>query len=108
MLHALNHAFDRESMDLLLYLHQQGEKPHWYSGDGVLKFAGFFAAGLVQFGEQSATDTFSGTGADSDSVNLYASCHEVYLSQKGNLLVEAWKAGDEAKYKYALSLEASV
>jgi hypothetical protein len=95
MLHALNSAFDRDSMDLLLYLHQRGDAPHWYSGDGVLRFAGLFAAGLVQFGRQSAADTFA---------NMYASCHEVVLSQKGTLLVEAWKAGDETKYKKAIAM----
>ncbi len=95
MLHALNNAFDRESMDLLLYLHHRGDEPHWYSGDGVLRFAGLFAAGLVQLGKQSSAETF---------VNMYASCHEVVLSQKGVLLVEAWKAGDEATYERALSM----
>jgi hypothetical protein len=104
MLHALNHAFDRISMDLLLYLHQRGEKPHWYSGDGVLKFAGLFAAGLVQFGKQYASDTFGGIGEDGTSVSLYSSCHEVILSQKGKLLVEAWKKGDANGYKMALSI----
>lgn len=95
MLHALNAAFDRECVDLLLYLHQRGIATHWYSGDGVLRFAGLFAAGLVEFGRQSAADTF---------VNIFASCHEVFLSKKGALLVEAWKAGDEAKYKLAIAM----
>jgi HNH endonuclease len=93
MLHALNHAFSKESMDLLLFLHQRGASPHWYSADGVLRFAGLFAAGLVQFGEQNVQETF---------VSFYESRHQVVLSEKGALLVEAWKSGDEERYKAIL------
>jgi hypothetical protein len=49
MLAALNNAFDRESMDLLLYLWHTKDKDIWYSGDALLRFAGLIAAGLVAF-----------------------------------------------------------
>lgn len=92
MLHALNHALSKESLDLLLFLHKRGRVDHWYSADGVLRFASLFAAGLVQFGQQAA----------SGAITPPASSHQVALSEKGLSLVEAWLAGDEAKYKEAL------
>src|SRR6266404_562227 len=70
LLVALNHAFSKESMDLLLFLHQRGDSPHWYTADGVLRFAGLFAAGLVEFGDQLCEETFS---------NFIESRHEVRL-----------------------------
>lgn len=96
MLHALNHAFSKESMDLLLYLYKKSENtPHWYTADGVLRFAGLYAAGLVQFGQQAASNVVSmGSGPSSS--------HQVVLSDKGRVLVEAWMSGDEKKYREAL------
>jgi len=94
MLHALNHAFSKESMDLLLFLYDRGTEPHWYTADGVLRFAGLFATGLVEFGDQICEETFS---------NFIESRHEVRLSEKGRQLVEAWRAGDESKYAALLS-----
>lgn len=51
LLHALNHAFNKESMDLLLFLSHEGIENVWYTGDGFLKFAGLVAAGLVEIAE---------------------------------------------------------
>lgn len=97
MLIALNHAFDRESMDLLLFLYQTKDKfPIWYSGDGVLKFARLIATGLVEFGEQ-AVNHLMGAG------HTPTSSHRVKLSEKGTLLVEAWRFGDEEKYRKLLT-----
>jgi hypothetical protein len=95
LLVALNHAFDRRSMDLLLYLRMQPEFAY-YSGDGVLQFAGLIAAGLVGFGAGGAApvDQF---GA------VKASSHQLRLTDKGERLVDAWMAGDEAKYREALA-----
>lgn len=95
MLHALNHALGKESLDLLLFLYKRGTFHHWYSADGVLRFAALFAAGLVQFGQQAGAGAITPTSAP-------ASSHQVVLSDKGVRLVEAWLAGDEAKYKAAL------
>jgi hypothetical protein len=99
MLHALNHAFSKESMDLLLYLYKRADSiPHWYSADGVLRFAGLYAAGLVQFGPQAVSNIISmGSGPSSS--------HQVVLSEKGRMLVEAWMAGDEKKYRAALDIQ---
>ncbi len=91
MLLALNHAFDRKGMDLLLFLHKAGPNSMLYfSADGVLEFAGLFAAGLVQFGSQQR-DNIRGT-----------SRHEVFLNHKGTAIVEAWLEGSEGKFKELL------
>ena len=92
MLLALNHAFDRESMNLLIYLYRTKNDTIWYSGDGVLRFAGLMAAGLVQFGSQTVATPFQ----------ITQSSHQIHLSQKGSLLVEVWLAGDEEKYRELL------
>lgn len=94
MLHALNHAFSKEAMDLLLFLYERGSHPHWYTADGVLRFAALFAAGLVEFGTQVCEETFA---------RFTESRHEVRLSAKGQQLVEAWRSGDESRYATLLS-----
>src|ERR1700716_1485779 len=48
LLVALNQAFDRESMDLLLYLNHHQAQHLWYSGDGVLRFARLIGRGLAK------------------------------------------------------------
>ena len=93
MLHALNYAFSKESMDLLLFLFLRGDQPHLYTADGVLRFAGLFAGGLVEFGDQMCEETFA---------NILDSRHVVQLSDKGRHLVEAWREGNEDKYLSAI------
>jgi hypothetical protein len=95
MLLALNHAFDRDGMDLLLFLHHTKDKfPIWYSGDGVLKFARLIAAGLVECSGLASCNVGFG--------QMPTSSHKVYLSKMGTLLVEAWLSGDEEKYRELL------
>jgi hypothetical protein len=96
MLHALNHAFSKEAMDLLLFLHARGKEPHFYTADGVLRFAGLFASGLVEFGTQICEETFS---------QFIETRHEVVLSEKGKLLVDAWLKGDDKAYSSVLGVE---
>ena len=85
----LNHAFSLEAMDLLLFLHVRGKATHFYTADGVLRFAGLFASGLVEFGDQICEETFS---------QFIETRHEVVLSEKGKLLVDAWLKGDDKAY----------
>ena len=89
----LNHAFDQESVDLLLYLHRIRTDDFQYSGDGVLKFARLIAAGLVEF----YTPNRRSLSASS------ASNHWLRLSQTGTLLVEAWLKGDRTAIEEALT-----
>jgi hypothetical protein len=94
LLVALNHAFDRKSMDLLIYLTKQPEFAR-YSADGALQFAGLIASGLAQFGSGFVSNHIGGGAA--------TSFHQIQLTEKGRLLVEAWLAGDESKYREALT-----
>lgn len=86
MLIALSRAFDSEAIDLLLLLHHMDSNsmPLGLSGDGLLRFAGLIAAGLVAVKAQSHHE------------------YQVFLSPKGTLIVDAWKRGDKAALKGAL------
>jgi hypothetical protein len=112
LLHSLNHAFSKEAMDLLLYLHQPDVEDVWYTGDGLLRFAGLIAAQLVEVAEQvSASGKFE-KGAELAAVlwndpNVpYArpprTAARVQLSSKGRALVDSWLAGDEDGYRKAV------
>jgi hypothetical protein len=95
LLVALNQAFDRKSIDLLILLYKQFSGTS-YTADGVLWFAGLIAAGLATFGmQQGGGSSLAGGG--------FPSVHQVVLTEKGKLLVEAWLSGDESKYRVAMS-----
>jgi len=96
ILHALNHAFSRESMDLLLFLNSKDAQKMWLSGDGVLKFSGLIAAGLVKFEQQAWMNTISIPGP------APSSSHKLKLTEKGEALIAAWLAGDEDSYRKVL------
>ena len=100
ILHALNHAFNKEGMDLLLFLHQPNVENIWYSGDGLLKFSSLIAAGLVDIVEsQFAIGARYGKSAPTSPP---VTAVRVKLSEKGQLLVDAWLKGDEDRYRTAL------
>ena len=115
MLIALNNAFDRESMDLLLYLWHTKEQEIWYSGDGLLRFAGLIAAGLVSFQTElkyARTPFHNVKMHGIDDVLVHPIPHspqmvveKIELSDRGMQLVEAWRNGDETKYRELLSKE---
>lgn len=95
ILAALNHAFDRESIDLLLFLRQ----PHprlVISGDGVLKFSRLIAAGLASY----RIFVFGSTGGLAGS---FTAMYEVRLTPKGEMLVDAWLAGDRTAVENTLA-----
>jgi hypothetical protein len=95
MLLALNHAFDRESMDLLLFLHRTREDEIWYSGDGILRFARLLAAGLVELANPLQQ---YGWCFESILAKPSVSVHQVRLTDAGIQLMEAWLSGDEKAY----------
>jgi len=96
MLVALNHAFDRSSMDLLLFLYKPRFSGTYYSADGLLRFAGLIAAGLVQEGSAVGGGLVMGN-------NVSTSVHQVQLTERGRLLLEAWLEGDEESYRNIVS-----
>jgi hypothetical protein len=111
MLLSLNQAFDRGSIDLLLYLRVTHEKEIWYSGDALLRFAGLIAAGLVGFKTEilyGQTPTTSGYMGSTPTV-FHGSSYELgmkvelHLTERGLQLVEAWRSGDEEKYRQLVS-----
>jgi len=99
VLHALNHAFSKESMDLLLFLHVQDTTWMLYSGDGALRFAGLVAAGLVCV----SVHGYGPPGGPGGSPEW--STYTAWLTEKGKQLVEAWLSGDEEAYRAAISTE---
>jgi len=116
MLHALNHAFVKEAKDLLLYLHRDELRDVWYSGDGVLKFAGLIAAGLVEVTHSVSTKPEPKKGGRTAARIARLAGHEnavpplatlpgtaarVARTAKGRQTVEAWLAGDAEAYKRA-------
>ena len=107
LLHALNHAFNKDSMDLLLYLSHAEIENVWYTGDGFLKFAGLVAAGLVEVAEsQFAVGVRYGSNSAPTSPPMTAV--RVKLSDKEKLLVDSWLKGDEGQYKVALKTAGAV
>jgi hypothetical protein len=101
LLHALNHAFNKESMDLLLYLTRPGIEGVWYTGDGFLRFAGLVAARLVEIAEsQFSVGVRYG---NSTPTTPPTTAVRVRLSEKGRLVVDSWLKGDESQYKAALA-----
>jgi hypothetical protein len=102
MLHALNHAFNREGMDNLLFLAVPTMENIWYSGDAVLRFAGLIAAGLVEIA-QSQQAVGLRWGNDPVPTAPPTTAVRLRLSEKGKLLVNSWKRGDEATYVQGLA-----
>ena len=97
LLHALNHAFNNESMDLLLYLARPEIDVIWYSGDGTLRFAGLIAAGLVDILESQFAIGVR-YGANSPPTNPPSTALRLGLSMRGRSLVNSWLTGDEGAY----------
>lgn len=111
LLLSLNQAFDRHTWELLLFLRQTSGQEIWYSGDGLLQFAGLIAAGLVQFKTQKHYAYTQATSTKSGNVTIH---HEpirhspqiviqVELTERGTLLLEAWLQGDQARFKQLVS-----
>ena len=100
LLVALNQAFDRQGMELLLLL-RRDSRMFWFSSDGVLRFAGLIGAGLVAIVETDRT--FKAAG---DHHKFTQTSHNLALTEKGSILVEAWLAGNEPKYRELISASA--
>jgi hypothetical protein len=82
LLLAMNEAFDRRSVDLLLALDKTGFT--YCSGDGLVWYSPLIASGYVE------SVTQFGTVGDP----LFGH-HRIGLSEKGRTFVEAWKRGDQ-------------
>ncbi len=80
LLLAVNNAFDRRSVDLLLMLDVTGMV--YVSGEGVLDCASLIAAGLVSKGQYNVAGLIPS--------------YSVSLSERGTEFVAAWKRGDQS------------
>jgi len=87
MLVALSKAFDLDALDRLLLLEQFQTKNDEYllTGDGLLHFAGLVASGLAKFTHKQ---------------NQY---YTIALSERGRLIVAAWRQGRRVELKRILS-----
>src|SRR5205823_5940137 len=74
----------------LLFLHSLAQDSLIVSGDGVLRFDRLIAAGLAKF-EPKANNQ--------DLIVTYS----INISEKGKLLIEAWKSGDRDRLRQAMS-----
>lgn len=86
---ALNYVFDKESISNLLYLKRTASNSVPASGDGVLKFSHLIAPGLAQY------QLFMQNGV----MILYL----VFLTPKGNRIIDAWFSGNRDEVRQALN-----
>ncbi len=84
LLLALNEAFDRRSIDILLVLSEQGWIEH-ITGDGFPAYAALAASGLIYVNEAREPGGWS-------SARI---CYRIRLTERGQLFVEGWKNGDQ-------------
>jgi len=90
LLVALSQAFDTQAIDNLLFLDKLKPRELLISGDGVLQFSRLIAADLASFRFHAR-----------DGMTWIV--YEVSLTNKGKLLVDAWKRGDRQAVKTALA-----
>ena len=89
MVIALGQAFDRDTIDMLLFLAQPATQSLRVDGNGVLRFARLASSDLARF--------------DLTMQNGPLLLYKVALSQKGIALVDAWKKGDRDAVGKALA-----
>ena len=89
MLVAINRAFDLESIDRLMFLEGQPQDYLIVQGDGVLHFDRLIAANLATFEQKSNNE---------NQIVTYS----VNISEKGRMLIAAWRSGDHAQIKQAV------
>jgi hypothetical protein len=89
MLVAISRAFDLEAIDSLLFLEPLEKDFLVVSGDGLLHFARLIAAGLA--------DT-SMHGYNNGLLVTYT----INISEKGRMLITAWREGDRLKLKQVM------
>jgi hypothetical protein len=90
LLVALNHAYDKHSLDVLLLLKRTNTL--WISGDGLLNIAAAVASGLIESTPDIRRIT-TGITPDVRLAQTAESGYTILLSAKGKQLVEAWMAG---------------
>ncbi|WP_232505004.1 hypothetical protein [Rubrivivax gelatinosus] len=90
MLVALSQAFDQRDIDDLLFVGADRPADLLLSGDGVARFSRLIGAGLANY---------SLAIADYQNGRLL---YRVHLTERGTLLLQAWKLGDRNALAAAL------
>lgn len=91
---SLTQAFDREAIDLLLFLEKSRDRPLLeLDANGVLRFSRLIAADLADYGDLKTDASESGWGAR----------YSIRLTSKGDALIAAWKKGDRTALATALA-----
>lgn len=90
---SLSQAFDKDTIDNLIFLHKSGFKILAVSGDGVLKFSRLIASDLASFQIH----------AKSNNPSFPAFFYRVELTARGRSLVEAWMSGNREAVQQVLS-----
>ena len=108
MLVMLNHAYDKQGIDQLLFLHNTKQLPIWVDAGSIGQYAALIASRLVEVAEvrQKVEDgvcVYSTAPGMPASANVAApfvssSCR-IVLTEKGRLLVDAWLSADHRKYE---------
>ena len=99
MLVTLNHAFNKDAMDLLLFLtlKEQEERPYGYTSECIMRCAGLINAGLV------VTKTFWDPLTSNFMMSNSGTDHTLQLTERGRMVIDAWKAGDKDALDRALA-----
>lgn len=98
MLVTLNRAFDKDAMDMLLFLALEGDKrPIGYNQSDVLQYRSLIVSGLVEMEKipQPKGGIRVGSYAGRDFT--------LNLTYRGRTVIEAWKAGDKVALQRALA-----
>ena len=90
MLVVLNNAFDKETVDNLLFLEKTKKQELNVTGDGVIKFSKLVGSGLADYRLL----------VRNGPLVLYT----VFLTPKGEQILEAWKSGQRELLEQALIL----
>lgn len=89
----LNEAFDKKSIDILLALHALERLD--VTGDTVVNVAALIASQFVHVTRLGDTFTLNGSAVP---LGMY----RLMLTEKGRLVIEAWKRGDQKALTSAL------
>jgi hypothetical protein len=90
---SLNASFDTEGINSLLFLAMSSPRNDLIiSGDGVLKFSALIASGYVDYRLLA------------NNANQLVT-YTAFLTQRGEILVNAWKAGDRTQIDKILGIE---
>ena len=92
----LSQAFDRITIDDLLFLQKIGQTNRDFvcTGDGVTRFTQLYAAGLARF------EFFQGMRGGGQNVDYY----RIFITSRGQRLLEGWLDGNSRAVQDAIGM----